>query len=206
MQPASPEAAEPEGADQPVPASEGLEAATPDSPPAGVPQAEESVPAPENGPEEGPKLEVVESAETPPESPPEESSADISDKVDRLLEELREGTDFASLAAQHSLAPEASEGGLLPPFSHGEMPEVFERAFELKPGKLSDVVESPYGFHIFLLNARFPAREAELEEVRDEIRADLEQERLAELKLEWLRSLLLSSEIRINEQLLETLR
>ena len=127
-------------------------------------------------------------------------------KARRLLEELRKGADFADLAAQHSLAPEASEGGLLPPFAHGEMPAVFEQAFQLKPGGLSDVIESPYGFHLLFLDARFPAREAELEEIRDKLRVELEQERLAELKLEWIRDLLRSSDIRINEQLLDTLR
>jgi parvulin-like peptidyl-prolyl isomerase len=127
-------------------------------------------------------------------------------KARRLLKELRGGADFASLAAQHSLAPEASDGGLLPPFAQGEMPAVFERAFQLKPGELSEVIESPYGFHILILDARFPAREAELEEIRDKLRVELEQERLAELKIEWIQGLLRSSDIRINEQLLDTLR
>jgi parvulin-like peptidyl-prolyl isomerase len=127
-------------------------------------------------------------------------------KARRLLAELRAGGDFASAAAQHSLAPEASEGGLLPPFARGEMPEVFERAFELEPGELSEVIESPYGFHIFFLDAKIPAREPELEAVRGQLRAELEQERLAKLKREWLRGLLRGSDIHVNEGLLETLR
>ncbi len=47
-------------------------------------------------------------------------------KARQLRAQLGEGADFATLAAEHSLAPEAGEGGLLPAFSRGEMPEVFD--------------------------------------------------------------------------------
>ena len=129
-----------------------------------------------------------------------------SDKAARLLEQLRERADFAALAAEHSLAPEAGEGGLLPAFSRGEMPEVFEWAFDARPGALSSVIESPYGFHIFRLEARIPAESATLGELRPQIRQELEQERFAELKKSWLRALRRSAEIDVNEPLLETLR
>ncbi len=124
----------------------------------------------------------------------------------RLHAELREGADFATLAAENSLAPEASEGGLLPPFARGEMPEVFESTFKLKPGKLSSVLESPYGFHIFRVEAKLPAVDPKLAYVREQVRMELEQKRLAQLHKDWLRSLRRTANIRVNDRLLESLQ
>ncbi len=126
-------------------------------------------------------------------------------KARQLRAQLGEGADFASLAAEESLAPEAGEGGLLPAFARGEMPEVFDEAFKLRPGGLSRVLESPYGFHLFRSEARIPAKNPELTDVRDAVRMDLEQKRLAELHRGWLRGLRRNANIRVNERLLETL-
>lgn len=126
-------------------------------------------------------------------------------KARQLRAQLGEGADFATLAAENSLAPEAGEGGLLPAFARGEMPEVFDEAFKLRPGGLSRVLESPYGFHLFRSEARIPAHDPELTEVRDAVRMELEQKRLAELRRGWLRGLRRNANIRVNERLLETL-
>lgn len=128
------------------------------------------------------------------------------ERADALMAELAAGADFASLAERHSQGPEKSEGGLLPPFAAGEMPEVFDRAFDLDLNQTSDVVESPYGFHIFQLVARFPARPAELEEARDTIVEELQARRLAELRRGWLRELRRRAEVEVDERLLDTLR
>ena len=126
-------------------------------------------------------------------------------KARQLRAQLGEGADFATLATEHSLAPEAGEGGLLPDFARGEMPEVFDEAFKLRPGGLSRVLESPYGFHLLRSEARIPANNPELTDVRDAVRMDLEQKRLAELRRGWLRGLRRNANIRVNERLLETL-
>jgi len=126
-------------------------------------------------------------------------------KARQLRAQLGEGADFATLAAEHSLAPEAGEGGLLPAFARGEMPEVFDEAFKLKPGGLSRVLESPYGFHLLRSETRIPAHDPELTEVRDAVRMELQQKRLAELRRGWLRGLRRNANIRVNERLLETL-
>jgi parvulin-like peptidyl-prolyl isomerase len=124
----------------------------------------------------------------------------------QILSELRGGADFAMLARAHSLSPDAADGGALDPFAKGDMPEVFERAFELKPGKLSGVIESPYGFHIFQLEERIPEQPAEFESARERIRSELEQARLVELRRGWLRELRRTARIRVNEAALETVR
>ncbi len=123
----------------------------------------------------------------------------------KLLAEIRQGADFAELARQHSIAPEAIEGGLLPAFAKGEMPEEFDRAFALRPQQVSPVTASAFGFHIFKHEASLPTEEPVLEELRDRVRLRLERERLAELRREWVRALRLAADIRVNDELLVSL-
>jgi parvulin-like peptidyl-prolyl isomerase len=123
----------------------------------------------------------------------------------RLLGELRSGADFGELAREWSIGPEAAEGGLLPPFARGELPEAFDGVFRLRTGKLSDVIESPYGFHVFRLERKIPASEPVLDAAREQIRAELQGSRLEELRRPWLRELRAGATIRVNEPLLGTL-
>ena len=124
----------------------------------------------------------------------------------QLLDELRASADFSTLAKANSQAPEAAEGGLLPSFARGEMPEVFDRAFDLELDEISEVQESSYGYHIFLLVARFQPQVPELADVRAEITGELQARRFAELKRGWMRNLRREADIRVNERMLESLR
>lgn len=127
-------------------------------------------------------------------------------KARQLLSELRNGADFENLARAHSLSPDAQQGGILPPFGKGELPLVFDRAFEIKPGKLSDVFESPYGFHIFRVEERIAASKPDFESARQRIREELESTRMEELRREWLVALRREAEIEVNETALEQLQ
>lgn len=79
-------------------------------------------------------------------------------KAQSLLEELRSGTNFAGLAQQASEdISSAANGGDLGWFPRDVplMPSaVVDVAFALQPGEISDVVESPQGFHIIKVEAR----------------------------------------------------
>jgi parvulin-like peptidyl-prolyl isomerase len=127
-------------------------------------------------------------------------------RAEELRARLLAGEDFAQLAGQHSIAPEAAEGGWLPPFARGELPDAFDRAFELAPGSISEVIESPYGFHILRVEALHPPRQAEFADVRERIALDLERERLEDLRRDWLRELRRNADIQVDERLLEALR
>jgi peptidyl-prolyl cis-trans isomerase C len=72
---------------------------------------------------------------------------------------IQGGEAFADVARQVSLSPEAARGGDLGYFARGQMPPEFEAAaFALPAGQLSDVVETPYGYHLFLVTGRREAR------------------------------------------------
>jgi len=70
-----------------------------------------------------------------------------------LLDSLRNGADFAALAKKYSQDPgSASSGGDLGWAKRGQFVPEFEHAvFDLKPGEISDIVETQFGFHIIQL-------------------------------------------------------
>lgn len=126
------------------------------------------------------------------------------ERATKLRQQLEEGADFGGLASSESLAPEAKEGGMLPPFARGELPEVFDQAFDLEVGKVSAVFESPHGYHIFLVVEKLPREQPELAQVREELVVQLAHERLEELRPQWLRDLRRQAEITVNERVLES--
>ncbi len=130
-----------------------------------------------------------------------------SGTADTIREQLRaEESRFEALAREHGLGPEAHQGGLLKPYEQGELPEVFDRAFDLDPGEISEVVHSPYGYHIFRLERRIEGRERTLGEVGEEIRGELQRTRFVSLREDWLRDLQRGARVRINEAALESIR
>ncbi|NLD35853.1 MAG: hypothetical protein GX654_03205 [Desulfatiglans sp.] len=72
------------------------------------------------------------------------------EEMENLLSRLIKGEDMAELARNFSIAPESENEGLLGWFAKGELEENIEKSvFALKPGEMSKIIESPYGFHIF---------------------------------------------------------
>lgn len=72
-----------------------------------------------------------------------------------ILEKAKAGEDFSELAKKYSEDPSAKEGGDLGFLKKGEiLPEFEEKAFSLNPGEISDVVQTPLGFHIIKLDEK----------------------------------------------------
>jgi peptidyl-prolyl cis-trans isomerase D len=119
-----------------------------------------------------------------PDAAPEQD-AEVRAKAARVLAELREGADFVALAQAHS-EDEATrdQGGDLGFFPRGQMVKSFEEvAFTLPVGQLSELVRTPFGYHILRVEDRTEADVKALLEVRDEIITKLQEERSREATL-----------------------
>lgn len=74
-------------------------------------------------------------------------------KATRVLEELRNGADFAQIAVTHSDGQQALEGGDLGWRKAGQLPTLFsDVVMGMSKGQVSDLIRSPSGFHIIKLN------------------------------------------------------
>jgi len=113
----------------------------------------------------------------------EKARAAARAKADDVLAKVKKGADFAKLAQQLSEdAGTASKGGDLGLFPRGKMVPAFDAAaFALEPGTVSEVVESPFGFHIIKVEEKVPAGAKPLDVVRQEIVDTLTEEQGLEL-------------------------
>jgi peptidyl-prolyl cis-trans isomerase D len=111
-----------------------------------------------------------------------EVKAQVRKKAEEVLKKVKAGEDFAKLAEKYSEDSSAAQGGDLGTFPRGKMVPTFEQAaFALEPGQTSDIVESPFGFHIIKVESKDEARIQPLDEVRAQVVEALKQEKAHDL-------------------------
>ncbi len=110
--------------------------------------------------------------------------------IDRVLQkardieaQLRNGSDFASLAKEHSAdSGTAANGGDLGFVAQGALPRELEQAIaKLKVGEITAPVKTSYGFHIAKLTEHTPAKGKSFEEAREELQKIVRQRRAEEV-------------------------
>jgi peptidyl-prolyl cis-trans isomerase SurA len=107
-------------------------------------------------------------------TPSDSAMARARRQADSVLAEVRAGGDFAVLARRYSQDGSAQQGGDLGWFREGQMVRPFEAmAFALRPGDVSPVVETEFGYHIIRLEKiRGPERSARHILIRPELTAE----------------------------------
>jgi peptidyl-prolyl cis-trans isomerase C len=111
------------------------------------------------------------------------TKAQAKAKAEGILTDLKGGKDFAATAKENSQDPgSAVQGGDLGYFEKGQMVPQFEQvAFSLKPGQMSDLVETQFGYHIIKVADKKEAHVVPLDEAKPQIEQYLtEQNRHAE--------------------------
>lgn len=106
--------------------------------------------------------------------------------ADKIQNAIKEKKSFEKLAKNFSIAPEGKDkGGLVGWVEKGTL-EIFDKAFELAVNIPSKTFESPYGFHIFLVEKKSPAGYQSLAEVKEKITRQLAEKKEQTLFSEWL--------------------
>ncbi len=125
-----------------------------------------------------------------PNADPNEAKAIARTKTEGLLKQLKDGADFAELAKSHSICPMAPQGGDLGFFPRGQMTAPFENtAFELEIGKISEIVETEYGYHIIKVTDHKDASTTAFDQAKDDIIKQLTQTKQSELAEEYIETL-----------------
>ena len=84
--------------------------------------------------------------------------ANAKEKIASLKKQLDSGADFAKLAKENSDCPSKAKGGDLGTFTRGQMVKPFEdAAFSQEVGKVGEIVETQFGFHLIKVTAKNPA-------------------------------------------------
>jgi peptidyl-prolyl cis-trans isomerase C len=91
-------------------------------------------------------------------------------KIDSVYKRVKAGEDFAKLARENSQDGSAQQGGDLGEFTRGQMVPAFdEAAFKLKPGEVSEVVTTQFGYHIIKLTSKKDPTTYPYEQVKPKI-------------------------------------
>jgi peptidyl-prolyl cis-trans isomerase D len=100
-----------------------------------------------------------------------------------VLEQLKAGADFAALAKKFSEDQgSAQTGGDLGCFPPGRMvPEFDDAVFALAPGQVSDLVKTPFGYHIIRLASKHESTVLPLAQVKERIRASVTETKVRDL-------------------------
>jgi peptidyl-prolyl cis-trans isomerase C/foldase protein PrsA len=129
------------------------------------------------------------------------------DDARRVQVQLRAGKKFADLARKYSLSPDARLGGDLGFFPRGVMPPQFDEVvFKLGVNQVSDVVSTDYGFHLFKVLDRKPARKRELHKVRYQVEQRLLTQKRQEAQQEYVNALKRKAVIKINEATMSAIK
>jgi len=109
----------------------------------------------------------------------EDEKKKAKDKAEMYLKKIKDGEDFAKMAAEVSDDPGSkAKGGDLGFFPKGRMVKSFEdAAFALKPGETSGIVETQFGFHIIKAEDRKDSTVESFDVVKERIKQKLSQDR-----------------------------
>lgn len=122
-----------------------------------------------------------------------------------ILDKLKKGADFETLAKEYSKDSTAKRGGDVGYFTKGELIPEFENVcFNLNVKEISPVIKTQFGYHIIKLTDRIPSGPKKIEEVKEDIINILKSARRKELFNKLVADLRKKSKITINDKLVQS--
>ncbi len=99
-------------------------------------------------------------------------------QLEMIQQKLQKGEDFAALAREFSQGPSKAKGGDLGYFKRGQMAKPFEEAaFALRPGEVSDIVETKFGYHLIKVTGKKAETAFSYEVIKDKLQQYLKQQK-----------------------------
>lgn len=103
------------------------------------------------------------------------------EKINKIRKEILDGKPFAKAADEYNQPGAAGKGGELGWIERGKtVPQFEEAVFAAQPGEISEIVETPFGLHLALVDEKRSAGFRDLEEVLDEVKNAIALEEGAE--------------------------
>jgi len=107
--------------------------------------------------------------------------AEAQKKIDLVQAKLLKGEDFGALAKEYSEGPTGPKGGDLGYFTRGQMVKPFEEAaFAMKPGEVSGMVETRFGYHLIKVTDKTPEGTISYDDVKERLGEFLKQQKIQE--------------------------
>lgn len=123
-----------------------------------------------------------------PKDSPDEAWKKALEDITLLREKISGGAVFEDVAREFSDDPSRDSGGDLGEVVKGDtVPEFEDVAFSLEPGKVSQPVRSPFGYHLILVKSKVSPAMTPFEKARGEIENRLASEQAASARESWLR-------------------
>jgi peptidyl-prolyl cis-trans isomerase C len=135
-----------------------------------------------------------------PKGASDEEKKKLKEKADEVLGKVKAGEDFAKLAAEFSDDPGTkSKGGDLGFFSKGSMVPAFEQAaFSLKPGEVSELVETEFGFHVIKVDEKKEAVAEPFETIKEKVTKQVLREKQEAKVTEFVEQALKKAKVTMN--------
>ena len=104
------------------------------------------------------------------------------EKALAVLKRVKGGEPFADVAKKESTAPTKDQGGSIGIIGKGQTMPPFEKAaFALKPGEISNVVETALGYHVIKVEQKLPPATERYEDVKNQIAGNIKREKIRQL-------------------------
>ncbi len=141
-------------------------------------------------------------------APPQiDADSKAREKIEELLDKIKKGADFGELAKEYSDDPgSAAQGGKMVIRAGETVPEFEKAAFALKPGQVSEIVKTDYGYHLIKLISRKDNLPEDFESNKERYRKQVLEDYKRRAWAEYLNSLRTAADVQIYDTELQAYR